>query len=498
MAISNQFIDFGQRWTEAAPGSERQLLDSIADTKNEIERVRADLKRQEARLQSELQCQEARLFAARATRAPISRLSDDILTIIFEANAESMLQPPVARTKRNEGNPAAFQLVCSQVCHRWRQVAFRTSSLWSSFLMEDRRSVDFALIMLKGLSCRFGLVLRLYCSASQKRHPLIRRLLDGVTPYIMQLIALRLQMCKHAVYRFATNIKVALPSLIEVHHEQLHFTCSHHDESAMEWIGEGLHASSELLRLRFSNMQLPSSFLSMPTVVRLHLYQVGCRSSKHLLSFLSSMPNLQELILHDVSDWHRDTGDLTEEAACLDDLRTLRLSHDISAFQPLFSTFVFPKLQHLSIEDVTIPMQHVVAFVQHNNQSITHCNLHWSSDRDYSMEEGISKFLDMMGAAHSPDGPHFPSLVEIRLYDLRPGRWSKTHERCIQHFSRSLASLVENRVSSGCSLRRLIAYPALEPEHHALIKDKVLVGYRKSKYLAGLYAPLIWYDSETE
>ncbi|KZO90370.1 hypothetical protein CALVIDRAFT_396324 [Calocera viscosa TUFC12733] len=487
LPLSNEF---GAPWHASATEHERQLIHSIADTKKEIERAREAWRQQEDHLNSELQSQEERLYVARAARAPITRISDDVLKLILEANAEQRVLGWEYTTKRKQKRWNSFQLVCSQVCSRWRRVAFNTSALWCSFTIADKRSLDHTLLLLGHIHCRFGLILALKCSrANRIQASLLRRLADAVSRYSTRLIRLAFFMCTHAVHHFAASLKSPLSSLRQFRYLEDWSDCANSDGDLRIWNGEYFQATPDLTRLEFTSVSLSADFVSIPSVTHLRLSQThsrrSCVSGPWLCSFLSKLPNLQELRLADV-DAEPDSGTSEIVVPRLDHLRLLKLAKGTSACATLFSEAVFPKLQHLLLEDLdqSTTKELVVSFIQRNHRSITHlsCILNESSWRDLLIR-ALPPLLQTIGSQESPDNPRFPGLIEICLQiEGSRGRVTSGGNR----FSRDLALLVNSRLELGSPIRHLIVHPPLEQDHYDLIKDKIKVT------MLPYYAPVLY------
>ncbi|EJT96707.1 hypothetical protein DACRYDRAFT_60154, partial [Dacryopinax primogenitus] len=121
---------FGDRWNASAPQDEILSLGRVEEMKEKLEAARTVVLALELALQTEKNI----LFRLRARRAPITRLPDDVLSLIF-AHGADILQPLVSsdEEKAPRTRRPPFQLVCAQVCDRWRRVAFHTAEVWSSF-----------------------------------------------------------------------------------------------------------------------------------------------------------------------------------------------------------------------------------------------------------------------------------------------------------------------------------------------------------------------------
>ncbi|EJT96731.1 hypothetical protein DACRYDRAFT_119943 [Dacryopinax primogenitus] len=193
---------FGERWKEAAPENEIRLRDAIEKTEKDIKEL-YDL----------LEKQKEELFVARARQAPIARVPDDVLGLVFEALAKH-LNSTRNKATSSSGLSTADQLACAQVCSRWRRVAFDTSALWSPFVINrdtGMLALEFAAFLLARTSWPFGLEFTLTCD---KIGDLFKRSAAMLSRYGSRLTFLSLKVCKYGIHKFfAAGIGAHIPNL---------------------------------------------------------------------------------------------------------------------------------------------------------------------------------------------------------------------------------------------------------------------------------------------
>ncbi|KZT53086.1 hypothetical protein CALCODRAFT_64100 [Calocera cornea HHB12733] len=460
-------INFGERWHSKSPARELDLIDTISKTKLDIQRLTTFLKQS-----------EDALFSERSRRAPISRIPDDILTMIFEVKVDE-LRPSQTATRRLEQHSPPRQLVCSQVSRRWRQVAFRTSSLWSCFVIHNTRSLEFALSILSKLTCRFGLALGLKCSVTKTAGPLLQRIASTVSRYRNRMVRLRFEMCDHAILNFALILKLPMPSLTELECNRSHY-CNFYDRAAPRWQGQGLQHATGLLQINFLVCNLPTDFPLMPSISRISFQDVTCASAKHLCFFLTRVPNLQQLRFERISASYGNTFQSDVDYSRVDPptlakLHLLKLSGDPALFLTSFSHVTFPRLQHLVLSQIPVPGPDMTSFLE--KQNAVHSLallLPWrhTYDRPWS-HKSMCGVLDHLALPSPHGGPKCSALSEITIVDTWIDNRATKHPTLNSELSSSVVSFVENRQRLQSPISRIIVCPPLDDHVHDSLKDKV-------------------------
>ncbi|KZT53080.1 hypothetical protein CALCODRAFT_501505 [Calocera cornea HHB12733] len=127
-------------WSSPLSSEEHQTVDKLHQVINNIAATTAKLDE----LKIERERVDKRLFALRAQRAPIARVPDEILRIIFEYGAET-----TQMSEQQWRRETTFQARCVQVCHRWRRVATDCTSLWTTYRIHNFEGLRALELLLK-------------------------------------------------------------------------------------------------------------------------------------------------------------------------------------------------------------------------------------------------------------------------------------------------------------------------------------------------------------
>ncbi|KZT53079.1 hypothetical protein CALCODRAFT_63995 [Calocera cornea HHB12733] len=116
------------QWSGVVSPEELHAVDRFHQVISDITEMTAKL--DEVKIERERL--DKRIFALRAPRAPITRIPDEILEMIFESGAETV---PMFHNRQD--SDSTFQEHCLQVCQRWRRVCTSYQSLWTSYSIHD-------------------------------------------------------------------------------------------------------------------------------------------------------------------------------------------------------------------------------------------------------------------------------------------------------------------------------------------------------------------------
>ncbi|EJT96727.1 hypothetical protein DACRYDRAFT_119939 [Dacryopinax primogenitus] len=173
---------FGKQWNDSCPGDELALMEDIANQKLKINALWEDVdkkKRDISAVWSLVEERRQQLFALRARRAPVTRLPDDVLMMIFEVGAVEI------GSREYSGS---IQLLCPQVCRRWRAVACHSPYLWSRFQICHLRSLELAEHQAAlHAPYRFGILVFFGCTVTLKRGTLLKRFSKFVAKFPDQI-----------------------------------------------------------------------------------------------------------------------------------------------------------------------------------------------------------------------------------------------------------------------------------------------------------------------
>ncbi|KZO90358.1 hypothetical protein CALVIDRAFT_603021 [Calocera viscosa TUFC12733] len=456
--------DFGHRWNEAALEDERLLHQQIEHERRKIEHERRQIEKARHHIelhQASLISKRDRLFTMRANRAPITRVSDDVLSLIFEFSADD-LNPQI--------NPC--QVICSHVCHRWRTVAFRTSSLWTRFEIDSERSLSYAEQQLdEHKPFRFEVNIAPSCRDSFFDR-LVWKICEFVTVQSHRLSHLQFTTCHHATKRFFSLTTYDLPALrslaINPPFDITSFCPQGISTDQVSWNGEGIASAPVFHRFSLKDAALPSGFVALSNVTRLSLTTVDLYHGDDLVRMLCAFPRLQELHISHVR--HRGVERLTvTERVCCTSLKKLYVDGEPRVMLDNLPAFVMPNLEHLILSDVSgwDSQLHLTKFFQHLD-SVVRLNIFWDELGGEVVEclKGASNHAMLLL-------PDLHTLTVINRQHSSGLDWDSLSIR--DEIFELLPQVVLERRSSRCPLERLQISPPLTKEERNLFEGHVIL-----------------------
>ncbi|KZT53083.1 hypothetical protein CALCODRAFT_501511 [Calocera cornea HHB12733] len=391
--------DFGERWNATCPADESRLIDIIKSADLEIVSIQSVLNER----QSQLRKKQDDLYALRARRAPITRVPDDVLSLIFESHA-AVLEPRIT----SKGEQPPFQIICAQVSRRWRTVAYHTASLWSRFRIADRRSLEYATSLTMVHLSPFGITLDLKCSATRAKGPLFRELMGFVSCRSSRLKYLHSDMCHHANGHFFDRMAYSFPLL-----EAIRLTpgfCLWAEELDDLWDGRGIASAPMLRDVAIEGGILPMDFLVFPNISRLSLSEVYEGIWYEVVSLLADFPRLQNLRLNDITTLPEDDTIHSRISLRLDHLQTLTIQDCTPSFMrpPVmlhFSSLIALTLIRLDLNVLNPSM--ATLFLQQLNTVTT---------LTISGKDTVVLLLGALKASCHAGRPVLPRLTELSVH----------------------------------------------------------------------------------
>lgn len=337
-------------------------LEQIEGTICQLETSRESLLRQLAEVDKRLEVERAQYAQLRNELVPIHSLPNELLAFVF-ADAHALLRA----NPSGKADLAAlrFLVETSRVCLRWRQVILHTPLLWNTLVMTVTSGFKGNIAAQEYLKAHLrrsnDAFLDMIVYADTEDPSDLNLFFDTITPHAARW------------RRFSIEMRCADINMVRPHFANLDAPKLRHLSFNVCGTPEGrsfmsprapyptispqifLNGLPELSVLRLANASISNLHPQSTSIQTLHIggWESAYFTWVQLKSLLESLPQLQNLSLHDVCVRHNTRDPLDQPSPIhLPELRSIRVHKPFTPIDRILPLLTVPKLEGVSLYDM--------------------------------------------------------------------------------------------------------------------------------------------------